>query len=465
MMEGLLEPARKEDPLSAAVRRRERRAARSALRREQDEAALLRLAQAEPPRAGGVLAGLSRKPLSLMSSGLAAMSSVARILAKEHTLREAKRMVAAAFAEGHWVAASDASVDLLGRGAIAWAIFGPDRKLAASGESIVKIDFNSSTTKVEALAAMRACEELSRLGAPSALCVCDCVPAIQKLTGRGRGREPGAAAAAWSDTSKGRYQLGWVPREALGPANDAARALLSLRAEKGVERPWSAWVAQMMAAPDQGLPARQPPAGAWSALSDSARCSLRAARDQKWWVAVADASLSSDGRHVGIGLAIFNGEGVLVEQASRLRRVETPFDIEDGLVQASLVAAKRLAHWKAPSGLCISGAPGAWSSGARCGEQVERWFGSAGRYRHEHAQRAALGIAPAIAECQASGLGMGTALAPEWREAQWRGWMEAMRAEGESPEDNSARHAGSLIKQARKERKRAMLAKAREGHG
>lgn len=448
-----------EGGLTPAEKRKARRAKRSAARRVEEEAALSRLAQAESPHSGGVLAGLSRKPLSLMSSGLAAMSSVARILAKEHTLREAKRLVAAAFEEGHWVAASDASVDLLGRAAIAWAVFGPDRRLAASGESIVTTDFHSSTTTVEAIAAMRACEELSRLGAPSALCVCDCVPAIQKLTGRGRGREQGlsAAAASWAEASKGRYQLGWVPREALGPANDAARALLSLRAEKGVERPWSAWVAQMSAPSDRIAAAHEPMPCAWSALSAGAQDAMRVARDEQWWVAVADASLSSDGRHVGIGLAIFNGAGILVEQASRLCRVETPFDIEDGLRQASLVAAKRLAHWKAPSGLCISGAPSFEAEPARRGK-LDRWFGSAGRYVHEHAQRAAMGIAPAMARSQAAGVSMGMKFAPEWREAQWAGWMESMRTEGQFQASKSVQRPAAIAKQARREAKRSLAA-------
>lgn len=447
----------KEGAPTPADKRRARRAKRSAERRVEDEAVLRLLARTEAPPSGGVLAELSRKPLSLMSSGLAAMSSVARNLAKEHTLREARRLVAAAFDEGHWVAASDASVDQLGRAAIAWAVFGPDRRLAASGESIVTVDFHSSTTTVEAIAAMRACEELSRLGALSALCVCDCVPAIQKLTGRGRGREQGvsAAAAGWAESSKGRYQLGWVPREALGPANDAARSLLSLRAEKGVERPWSAWIAQMSLPFDRVAAAHEPMPCAWAALSAQAQDAMRIARDEQWWVAVADASLSSDGRHVGIGLAIFDGAGVLVEQASRVCRVETPFDIEDGLRQASLVAAKRLAHWKAPSGLCISGAP-SFEAGPSGKGKLDRWFGGKGRYVHEHVQRAAMGIAPAMARSQAAGVSMGIKFAPEWREAQWAGWMESMRTEGQFRASKSVQRPAAIAKQARKEAKRAL---------
>jgi ribonuclease HI len=380
-----------------------------------------------------------KEPFAIMDS-LSEMSAWARSIARDHSMKQARQLISDAFEQGKWVAASDASIDALGRGAMAWAIFSPDKKLAASGESIAGPG-EASSTSAEAVAALRACEELDRLGAHAALCVCDCVPAIQKLLGLGKKGPESPQARRWAAASKERFKMSWVPREALGPANDAARALLSLRAEMGSERPWSTW-AQSMSAPREDSsferrpkPGRQPDPR--KALGERALAATDEALRDNAWIAVSSAWLGSDGRRVGIGVAIFDPSGRLVEQSSRLVRLDCERDMEEGHRQAALVAAKRLAHWEAPSALCLCGVRSLGESGAQgapsSAQQLLRWFGESGPYRLERAPADALGISATVARGQSTGWsGVEERLSPAWRESQWAAWMAALR--GAAPE-------------------------------
>ena len=379
----------------------------------------------------------SQEPFAIMDL-LAEMSAWARSIARKQTMAQAKKLVADAFAQGRWVAASDASIDALGRSAIAWAVFGPDKKLAASGESIAPPGQESSTS-AEAIAALRACEELDRLGARSALCVCDCAPAIQKLLAMGKQREGSSESERWAALSRGRFDLSWVPREALGPANDAARALLSLRAETGSERPWSRWPESMSAIESEPQGRKAPrPSNPRKALGEQALAAADLALERGAWIACASAWMGSDGRRVGIGVAIFDPQGRLAEQTSRVIRLAEERDIEEGHRQAALVAAKRLARLQAPSALVLCGArpPGPAGEGddpKGSLAQSRRWFGAQGPYRLERAPADALGISSVVARGQASGWsGVEDRLSPPWRDAQWSAWMASLR--GAAPE-------------------------------
>jgi hypothetical protein len=168
------------------------------------------------------------------------MAALTKSQAKKAAMRKARHLVSAAFAEGKWVAASDACVDGRGRAAVAWAVFDPTGALAGEGFERVELTEARSSTQAEAYGAIAAAAALARLGAQRAVCLCDCAPAIERLSGRCPG--PDDTPARWAALSSGRFDLAWVTREALGPANDQARKALDLPPEKSKARPWGEYL-------------------------------------------------------------------------------------------------------------------------------------------------------------------------------------------------------------------------------
>lgn len=158
---------------------------------------------------------------------------------------QARRRVREAFEAGLWVAATDACVGPDGRSGIAWGVWSPAGSLATCGSRVLEGEWSS--VDAEAQAALAAAAELSRMGANAALCLCDCLPAIEILAGQEAPILPrrAQAQAQWSLISAGRYKMEWAPREALGPANDAARKAVGLERELKERRPWSLWLASL----------------------------------------------------------------------------------------------------------------------------------------------------------------------------------------------------------------------------
>lgn len=182
----------------------------------------------------------------MSEADFAGMAALTRSQAKKAAMRKARAVVSGAFAEGKWVAASDACVDGKGRAAVAWAIFDPTGALAGEGFERVELTESRSSTQAEAYGAIAAAQALARLDAPSAVCLCDCAPAIERLSGRSPG--PDDTHERWSVLSAGRFDLAWVTREALGPANDQARKALDLPPEKSKNRPWGEYLEALGAA-------------------------------------------------------------------------------------------------------------------------------------------------------------------------------------------------------------------------
>jgi hypothetical protein len=154
-------------------------------------------------------------------------------------VREAMRE---AMAQGGWIGVSDACIDAKGRASVAWAVFDPQGVLAASGAEGVELSESRSTADAESQGALMAACSLHRLGAPKALLLCDCEPAIERLSGRAGAHALGRAEFA--RISEGRYDMRWAPRSMMGPANDASRAVLGLRPEGAMARGWLDWMAK-----------------------------------------------------------------------------------------------------------------------------------------------------------------------------------------------------------------------------
>jgi hypothetical protein len=182
----------------------------------------------------------------MSESEFAGMAALTKSQVKKAAMRSARSVVSGAFAAGKWVAASDACVDGKGRAAVAWAIFDPTGALAGEGFERVELSETRSSTQAEAYGALAAAQALARLDAPSAVCLCDCAPAIERLAGRCPG--PDDTPERWAALSGGRFELAWVTREALGPANDQARKALDLPPEKSKTRPWGEYLEALGAA-------------------------------------------------------------------------------------------------------------------------------------------------------------------------------------------------------------------------
>jgi hypothetical protein len=149
-----------------------------------------------------------------------------------------------AFERGEWIGMSDACVGPDGHAAIAWGIFAPTGRLATCGaEQLPRVGMAS--TDAEAAAALACAAELRRMGAHRALCLCDCLPAIDSLAGVAPPKAPGLDRKFWLGLAQGDYALEWAPRQALGPANDAARKALGLAPELKKRRAWGVWLAEL----------------------------------------------------------------------------------------------------------------------------------------------------------------------------------------------------------------------------
>lgn len=172
-------------------------------------------------------------------------SKASRSKSRSIVERSARDAVRQAMSCGRWVAAADACIDKDGRTSIAWGVFDPQGRLAASGSEIISLTEARSTTQAEAFGALRSLAEADLLGAPSALCLCDCAPAVQRLQAADAADE---LSSRFEAISKGRFEVKWVGRDALGPANDMARKALGLRPEKAAQRHWGPWFEKMSAA-------------------------------------------------------------------------------------------------------------------------------------------------------------------------------------------------------------------------
>lgn len=155
--------------------------------------------------------------------------------------RAARAAIREAMGQGRWLGVSDACIDVAGRASVAWAVFDPSGALAASGAARVELSEERSTSDAEGQGMLMAALALRGLGAPSALMLCDCRSAIERMSGA---RGPGALGRAdFEALSRGRYEIRWAPRSMMGPANDACRAELGLRPEGELARGWAPWMA------------------------------------------------------------------------------------------------------------------------------------------------------------------------------------------------------------------------------
>lgn len=155
--------------------------------------------------------------------------------------RSVRAAMREAMAQGSWLGVSDACIDSNGRASVAWAVFDPQGALAGKGACRVELSERRSTADAESQGAMMAALHLGRLGAPKAILLCDCEPAIDRLSGRAGADALGRAE--FELVSQGRYAPIWAPRSMMGPANDACRAVLGLRPEGAVPREWEQWLA------------------------------------------------------------------------------------------------------------------------------------------------------------------------------------------------------------------------------
>ena len=281
------------------------------------------------------------------SAALPKMTALSHGEARRIMTRETGAKVERAFAEGRWVAATDASMNIdAKKAAIAWAIFNPAGELVASGAERMGDGSPFSTSDAEAAAAMRACAELDRLCAPSALCITDSASSIQGFTGIGVNGP--SWQQAWDQVAQGRYELSWAPREALGPANDAARAAMEMEPEKMLDRLWSTWVSDIK---KEGLAGVGGPRSdeicGIDALGETARKKLVAALGRGSALAVMDTAFSEDGMEVGIGAALFKmrgGKAELLEHVAQRARIGEPFNQGQAASAAKSFVEERFAE-------------------------------------------------------------------------------------------------------------------------
>ena len=288
--------------------------------------------QAPPVALGGRFLG---------EEGLSAMGEMAQGQARKLKARQAEKAAREAFEGGRWVAATDASI-AGGRASIAWGIFNPKGELAAHGAQALEGSGWNSIAVAEFEAILRAARELDELGAGGALCLSD---SLYSVRGAHLG---GSKQARWESVSRGRFDLGWVPREALGPANDAARAALGLRPEKGSDRPWSGWLESL----SRGGAAQPASNSCWEALSQQARQAVEQALRARQWIALADARV--EGNVAKMGVALFDPQGELKGMFAQSKKLSLKNDQATASRWAVEMAAKKLAS-RGPA-LCLSAA-------------------------------------------------------------------------------------------------------------
>lgn len=145
-----------------------------------------------------------------------------------------------ALAAGSWLGISDACIGPTGAASVAWAAFDPTGALRDEGSCVIELTEARSSTDAEAQGATLAALALSRLGAPKAMILCDCQPAVDRLMGKMG--EQALGRQDYSAVSQGRYGVSWAARDMMGPANDAARARLGLKSEGAQARQWGPWM-------------------------------------------------------------------------------------------------------------------------------------------------------------------------------------------------------------------------------
>lgn len=303
---------------------------------------------------------------AVRSEALPKMTALSHGEARRIMTRETGAKVERAFAEGRWVSATDASMNMdAKKAAIAWAIFNPAGELVASGAERMRDDSLFSTGDAEAAAAMRACAELDRLGAPSALCITDSASSIQGFTGIGVNGP--SWKQAWDQVAQGRYELSWAPREALGPANDAARAAMEMEPEKMLDRLWSTWVSDIKAEGLAGVGGpRSDEICGIDALGETSRKKLAAALKRGSALAVMDTAFSEDGMEVGIGAALFsmrNGKAELLEHVTQKARLGEPFSHDQAAKAAKSFVEGRFAERAVESFVALACWPGVQDNG------------------------------------------------------------------------------------------------------
>lgn len=300
---------------------------------------------------------LAGTPDQAKRANLHAMSQLTRDVSRKILTKVSSEMIERAFADGKWVAASDASLHERDGTSISWAIFNPKRQLVVSGAERLAEEFGFVTAQAEAAASIRCAQELARLNAPSALCVSDCVPSIAALVGGWS--EPSPARAEWDIASQGRYELSWVPREALAPANDAAREHLGLATEGGIRRHWGDWLAGLKTSDEGWEEMLRGPRGIIDAdgssfsIKSTPASSVKKAMDENKWIAVADWAFSQDGSHAGISVALFNSDGVLKVEQLLSTALPANFDETSARRRTAILAAKCLERHYAEGGVCI----------------------------------------------------------------------------------------------------------------
>lgn len=300
---------------------------------------------------------LAGTPEQAKKANFHAMSQLTRDVSRKILTKVSSEMIERAFADGKWVAASDASLHQRDGTSIAWAIFNPKRQLVVSGTERLSEEFGFVPAQAEAAASIRCAQELARLKAPSALCVSDCVPSIAALVGGWS--EPSTARAEWDIASQGRYELSWVPREALAPANDAAREHLGLATEGGVRRQWGDWLAGLKTSDEGWEEMLRGPRGIVDAhgssfsIKSTPASSVKKAMDENKWTAVADWAFSQDGSHAGVSVALFNSEGELKAEQLLSTALHTNYDDVSARRRTAVLAAKCLERHHAGGGVCI----------------------------------------------------------------------------------------------------------------
>ena len=300
---------------------------------------------------------MSGTPEQAKRANFHAMSRLARDVSRKILTRVASEMIERAFDEGKWVAASDASLHQRDGTSISWAIFNPGRQLVAAGSERLSEEFGFVPAQAEAAASIRCAQELARLKAESALCVSDCVPSITALVGAGS--EPSIARAEWDAASQGRYGLSWVPREALGPANDAAREILGLAAEAGQRRGWGGWLEELKSSDAGWEEMLRGPRGIIDEDGSSFQVhatpgkAIKAAMAEDKWIAVADWAFTNDGLHAGISVGLFNSQGELKVEHLMSTALSVAYDEMAARKRCAVFAGKCLARHHAEGGVCL----------------------------------------------------------------------------------------------------------------